>query len=1136
MSANPNPAEAIFLAAADIADPVARAALLDERCAGDAELRRRIELLLKAHDAPDSLLDQPVPTAEELPTRAMPVEQSETTQAYGRTLDDEEELDALAFLAPSGRPDSLGKIGQYDVLEVLGKGAFGIVFRAFDDKLQRVVAVKVLAPSLATTSPARKRFLREARSSASVRHEHVVQVHAVEEQPLPHLVMEFVPGETLQQRMDRTGPLELAEVIGIGRQIAEGLAAAHGQGLIHRDIKPSNILVNGGPNPTVKITDFGLARAADDASLTRSGVVAGTPMYMAPEQAKGETLDHRADLFSLGSAMYVMTTGRPPFRASTTFAVLKRVAEDEPRPIREIIPETPEWLCRIIEKMHAKDPGERYRSARDVADVLRDCEHQLKSEGRVKDWTRIPAVAAAQTRRRRWAAFAVPTLLALAAIVWFASGPIRSRFKGVPVDANTGRLIVEVRDPGQVSIEIFNEGEQVVTRRLLDHSRGQAFNDLLPFGRWHVVARYAGVTSPFREVFELGPEGKTVVVPAFAGPPSPTSEPARAVAPFDAAQAKAHQDAWAKYLGVPVEFTDEFHHTFRLIPPGEFEMGTSEKDVEKLIAESLSDKAWEWSYPRLRSESPVRKVRIESAFYMATHETTVRQFRDFVKATGYKTRAERDGGGWVYKGLNAERKPDAVWNSPKYFVSDDAPVGYLVRDDADAYCRWLSRKTGHDVALPTEERWEYACRAGTTTAWSHSHNPDELKRYAWTSDAIDSPLKTVGLRVPNPFGLYDMHGNVDELTLNAAGEAFLRGGSVSELAVMARSARRVPVDDFLPYRASGFRIVTTGDLKKAAAKRESPTASADGFAPLFNGKNLTGWKTVGGTPATWAVENGAIRAAGSEGYLVGDQSFGEFQFKAEVRISPDGKWSILTHVDPTELGMKGKSPRGIGIELTDKGPTNDVQGHRSMEVKLTRDGLPLAIGGANLKPNDWFPIEVTVRDSKIDARFKDGSVGASNLKPGLARGSIALHLAKGNSAVEFRAMEIRELPATSTRAKPDPDVVKAIKAKLAAAESALAIAEARFRAAVAPKTEVLTQQLAVIDVKIDLAEVENRQADVVNLAEQAVKILGDRREMLAALIKNGRIPAGDLIGADAAVAEAKLRLARAKLKLPETKP
>jgi serine/threonine protein kinase len=168
----------------------------------------------------------------------------------------------MEFLAPPWRPDSLGRIGHYEVLQVLGKGGFDIVLRAFDDILQRVVAIKVMSPAMASTSPARKRFLREARSSAAVRHENVVQVHEVGEEPLPHLVMEFVPGETLQQRLDRVGPLDVRETLRIGHQVAEGLAAAHAMDLIYRDIKPGNVLLEGG-HLKVKITDFGLARAAD---------------------------------------------------------------------------------------------------------------------------------------------------------------------------------------------------------------------------------------------------------------------------------------------------------------------------------------------------------------------------------------------------------------------------------------------------------------------------------------------------------------------------------------------------------------------------------------------------------------------------------------------------------------------------------------------------------------------------------------------------------------------------------------------------------------------------------------------------------------------------------------------------------
>src|SRR5262249_59236852 len=150
---------------------------------------------------------------------------------------------SLDFLEPSTKPGSLGRLGHHEVLGIIGRGALGIVVRAFDEKLQRVVAIKVLAPHLAATSPARKRFLREARASGGVRHENVVQIYAVEELPIPYLVMEYIPGQTLQQRLDETGPLEALDVLRIGQQIASGLAAAHEQGLIHRDIKPANILL-----------------------------------------------------------------------------------------------------------------------------------------------------------------------------------------------------------------------------------------------------------------------------------------------------------------------------------------------------------------------------------------------------------------------------------------------------------------------------------------------------------------------------------------------------------------------------------------------------------------------------------------------------------------------------------------------------------------------------------------------------------------------------------------------------------------------------------------------------------------------------------------------------------------------------
>jgi serine/threonine-protein kinase len=274
------------------------------------------------------------------------------------------------FLSPSKETGHLGRLGHYEILEVVGRGGMGVVLKALDETLHRVVAIKILSPHLASNATARRRFTREAQAAAAITHEHVVTIHGVEEaHDPPYIVMQYVSGMSLQERLDRDGPLEVKEILRIGSQAARGLAAAHAQGVIHRDIKPANILLENGIE-RVQITDFGLARTLDDASLTQSGVIAGTPQYMAPEQANGETIDHRADLFSLGSVMYALCTGRPPFRASTVMGVLKRVSEEQARPVREVNPDIPEWLEAIIEKLHAKHPEQRFQSAAEVADLL----------------------------------------------------------------------------------------------------------------------------------------------------------------------------------------------------------------------------------------------------------------------------------------------------------------------------------------------------------------------------------------------------------------------------------------------------------------------------------------------------------------------------------------------------------------------------------------------------------------------------------------------------------------------------------------------------------------------------------------------------------------------------------------------
>ncbi len=362
--------------------------------------------------------------------------------------------DPLDFLAPSDDPAHLGRIGPYEVVDVIGRGGMGLVLKALDPSLNRFVAIKVLAPELATSASARRRFAREGQAAAAICHDHVVAIHAVDASGgLPYLVMQYVAGKSLQDRIDGTGPLPVEEIVRIGMQAARGLEAAHAVGLIHRDVKPSNILLENGVE-RVKLVDFGLARAADDASLTQSGVVAGTPQYMSPEQAGGEPVDHRADLFSLGSVLYALCTGRPPFRAESTMAVLRRVSDDTPRPIRELNPEVPDWLEAIVMKLHAKDPSERFQTSSEVALLLGRCLAYLR-EPRRGTPPPYPVERPKKPGRRRLAIAAVG-LLALVAL-----GAAGSDFVATILRIRTadGTMVIKVSDP---DVKVKVDGEDVV--------------------------------------------------------------------------------------------------------------------------------------------------------------------------------------------------------------------------------------------------------------------------------------------------------------------------------------------------------------------------------------------------------------------------------------------------------------------------------------------------------------------------------------------------------------------------------------------------------------------------------------------------------------------------------------------------
>jgi formylglycine-generating enzyme required for sulfatase activity len=281
----------------------------------------------------------------------------------------------IVFPDPPTALGRLGRIESYHIVEERGRGAFGVVFQAYDEKLRCPVALKVLKPELAANGRDRARFEGEARKAAAVRHDHVVTIHHVGHTPafaLPYFVMEYIEGEALSERLRRQGPLAAREAAEIARQVALGLDAAHARGLIHRDINPANILLEH-DSGRVKITDFGLARTLEVGAekLTQSGGIVGTPPYMSPEQIlTPQRVDPRSDVYSLGVLLYEILTGELPFRGAPHL-VLHQVVHEDPRPPRRLNDRIPRDLETICLKALAKEPARRYATAGELAEDLR---------------------------------------------------------------------------------------------------------------------------------------------------------------------------------------------------------------------------------------------------------------------------------------------------------------------------------------------------------------------------------------------------------------------------------------------------------------------------------------------------------------------------------------------------------------------------------------------------------------------------------------------------------------------------------------------------------------------------------------------------------------------------------------------
>jgi hypothetical protein len=277
----------------------------------------------------------------------------------------------FAFLKPALQPDELGRLADFRVLQLIGQGGMGIVFRAEDARLRRVVALKVMQPRFASETRIRQRFLGEAQAMAALKSDHVVTVYEVGVAgDFPFLAMEFLEGETLDSLQKRVGQFPLAQVVRIGKEAACGLAAAHARGLVHRDVKPSNLWLEA-PTGRVKVLDFGLARLnSGDRQVSQPGLIVGTPAFMAPEQARGEAVDYRADLFSLGCVLYWLCTSQLPFKGTDVLSTLTALATHNPEPPKALSGHVVPALSDLIMELLQKDPRLRPASSQAVLDWM----------------------------------------------------------------------------------------------------------------------------------------------------------------------------------------------------------------------------------------------------------------------------------------------------------------------------------------------------------------------------------------------------------------------------------------------------------------------------------------------------------------------------------------------------------------------------------------------------------------------------------------------------------------------------------------------------------------------------------------------------------------------------------------------
>jgi alpha-galactosidase len=899
-------------------------------------------------------------------------------------------------------------VGNYVMLDKLGEGGMGQVYKARHRKMERVVALKML-PSSATKVPdAVKRFEREAKAAAKLVHPNIVTAYdADEHNGVYFLVMEFVDGQDLSALVKRDGSLRVGQAVDCVVQAARGLEYAHRQGVIHRDIKPSNLLLD--HSGTVKILDMGLARmegtvGGKDDGLTLSGSVMGTLDYMAPEQAL-DTHDANAksDIYSLGCTLHYLLTGQSPYHGDTVAKKLLAHREEPVPSLRAVRSDVPEWLDKVFQRMLAKKPADRPQTMSEAIGELQQHELPWSREtapasvthgsldetlslhrGEIDTSSRQIEIdqpgeelgkALAPVRFQRWKSWTPALLVKLSKRqrvgVGVAAGlAFLVVLLAIVLSVRTkhGTLVVELSDP-DVKVQVVSEEGKVLIDRPGEkgtmtisvdpgkHRLRIEKNGMEVYGDDVTIAS-GGTTGPIRAKWEP-------IAQVAKGQPGPP----RAVAPFDAAKAKGHQKAWAQYLGVPAEMTNSIGMKFALIPPGEFDMGTSDADFERLMAESdgpinnmlESDipAGYQWYREFIDSERPQHHVTITRPFYLGVCEVTRSQY---LAVSG------------------APAPPDG---------NMDQATGDVSWYDARRFCNGLTARPeekgkGFVYRLSTEAEWEYACRAGTTTRYCSGDTAADVYRCGWCNETPIGNVRSGGGKEANAWGLYDMHGNLWEMCADWYGVDYykrsprndptgpsvgnqrittqfsattlrvVRGGCSCDWPMTCRSSSRSLCEPSQRTGFKGFRVAVSIPLPGSAES----AARNDVVMADFEGPDFGDWKVegtaFGSGPAHGALPNqqpvtGFVGKGFASSYHDGDTATGKL-------TSPE---FTISRKYITFLIGGGRQMEGVAVNLL-------------VDGKMVRTASPVT-GFEELLPWGWDVTNLEHKRARIEIADQSSS-------------------------------------------------------------------------------------------------------------------------------------------------------------------